>query len=211
MTVIGVARGVRGDGLDHDVEPVVYLPYREHVYAQMTVVVHSAIDAEAQLAAAREIIHQLDPTVAIFDFRTMQQIVDRSLWLRRAYSWLFAGFAGFGLVLALAGIYGVISYTVTQRTREIGIRMALGAEPRQVLAQVLREGTILICVGVTLGLCAATFATRFLQSVLAGVSSNDPWVLVIATVLLCATALAANTLPARRAASVNPVEALRFE
>jgi ABC-type antimicrobial peptide transport system permease subunit len=140
----------------------------------------------------------------------MQEIVDRSLWLRRAYSGLFGGFAGFRLVLSRAGVYGVISYTVTQRT-QIGFGMALGAEPRQVLAQELREGMLLVGAGVAILFSVAIFATRFLESMLASVSTRDPWALAIAIVLLSAAALAANAVPARRAAVVNLVDALRFQ
>ena len=210
ITVVGVARDVRDNGLDHDAQPLVYVPYLK-TQGHVSVAIHSANNAGSQLPAAREIIRQIDPSVALFDVHTMQEIVDRSLWLRRAYSWLFAVFATFGLVLSLAGIYGVISYTVTQRTREIGIRMALGARPRQVLGQVLGEGMLLVAIGLTLGFGLAIYATRFLESMLAGVNSRDPWVLAIASVLLSAAALAANALPARRAASVNPVDALRFD
>jgi putative ABC transport system permease protein len=211
MTVVGVARDMHDDGLDQEARPVAYLPYREGAPGHMSIAIHRAGNAGSQLTAAQEIIRRLDPSVTLFDVHTMQEIVDRSLWLRRAYSWLFGVFAGFGLVLSLAGVYGVISYTVTQRTREIGIRMALGAEPRQVLAQVLREGMLLVGTGVAIGFSVAIFATRFLESMLAGVSTRDPWALAIAIVLLSAAALAANAVPARRAAAVNPVDALRFE
>jgi putative ABC transport system permease protein len=211
MTVVGVARDLRDDGLDRAPGPVIYVPYRELVQNQMSIVVRSGISAESQFHAVREIVSKMDPGVSVFDAHTMQDLVDRSLWLRRAYSWLFALLAGFGLVLSLAGVYGVVSYAVTQRTREIGIRMALGAKPRDLLAQILREGMVHVGLGVTIGLLVAGFATRLLQSLLAGVDSNDPWVYAAAGLLLGSAALAANAIPARRAASVNPVEALRSD
>jgi ABC-type antimicrobial peptide transport system permease subunit len=115
------------------------------------------------------------------------------------------------LALAIAGIYGVVSYAVTQRTREIGIRMALGADPQQVLGQVLREGMLLAGIGVAIGLAGAMFATRLLQTLLAGVSPREPLAFVAVSVVLSLAALAANLIPARRAASVDPMQALRFE
>jgi ABC-type antimicrobial peptide transport system permease subunit len=159
----------------------------------------------------REIVRQLDPGSAVFDVFTLHQRVDRSLWTRRMYTWLFAAFGVMALLLAATGIYGIISYAVTQRTREIGIRMAVGAKPREVLGLILREGMILVVIGIVIGSVGALLATRLLQSLLAGVSPSDAWSFSTAGLVLILAALAANLIPARRAASIDPIRALRAE
>jgi len=140
----------------------------------------------------------------------MRQLLDRSLGTLRAYSWLFGVFAAIALVMAAAGIYGVISYSVTQRTREIGIRMALGAQPRQVIRAVLRAGLTLVAAGGLVGLAGAWFATRLMGSLLAGVSPHDPQAYLAVITVLAVAALPATFFPARRATSVDPVQALKF-
>jgi putative ABC transport system permease protein len=209
--ITGVVRDVRQDGLEQPVAAAVYVPNRFVPQPATTVVIRSNVDPSAIIASARSIIHDMDPDLTMFDIQTMQERLDRSLWTRRTYSWLFGVFAGIALVMAVAGIYGVLSYTVTQRTREIGIRVALGAEPRQVLGQVLREGMAMAAVGVAIGFGGAFAATRLLQSLLAGVSPHDPWAFAAVSIVLGVAALAANLIPARRAARVDPMRALRFE
>jgi putative ABC transport system permease protein len=147
----------------------------------------------------------------MYEVRTMTERLDRSLWARRAYSWLFAAFAGIALLLAAAGIYGVVSYAVSQRTQEIGIRMALGAQPSQVLRQVLGSGMVLVCIGLAVGLAGAFWTVRLLQSLLFGVSSRDPAIYVAVVLGIVLMGLAANFVPARRAASIDPTRALHFE
>jgi putative ABC transport system permease protein len=147
----------------------------------------------------------------MFDIRTMTERLDQSLWARRAYSWLFGAFALVALILAAAGIYGVISYAVSQRTQEIGIRMALGAQPAQVLREVLASGMLLVSAGVALGLAGALAAVRLLQTLLFGVSSRDPIIYAAVMLGVVIVGLLANFVPARRAASVDPLRALRFE
>ena len=128
----------------------------------MTIIVRSSIDPKMVVGAAREIVHQLDSDVPIYAIQAMTEQMDRSLWTRRAYSWLFGAFAMVAILLARAGVYGTISYIVTQRTQEIGIRMALGARPAQVLGQVLLGGMALIWIGVTAGLVSTLLATGLL-------------------------------------------------
>ncbi len=211
MSVVGIARDTKHYGLDQEIRPTVYMPILQSPSDSMIVVLHGSGDARALAGAARAAVRSLDPDLAPAAIETMEERLSRSLWTRRTYSWLFGVFAGIALVMAIAGIYGVISYAVTQRTREIGIRIALGAEPRQVLSAVLREGMTLAVVGVAIGLIGAFAATRLLQSLLAGVSPHDPWAFAAVSIALVLAALAANLIPARRAANVDPVHALRFE
>jgi predicted permease len=211
MHVVGVANDTKHYGLDQDARPEVYMPYRQQPRNSMNIVLHSSVDATSLIAVAREVVRRADPDLALYNVMTMQARLERSLWVRRTYSWLFGVFAALALALAVAGIYGVVSYAVTQRTREIGIRMALGANPGQVLGGVLREGMLLAGIGVALGIVGALVSTRLLETLLAGVSPHDPWAFVAVSIGLALAALAANFVPARRAASVDPMRALRFE
>jgi predicted permease len=211
MRVVGVATDTKHYGLDRDARPEVYMPFRQQPRNSMNVVLHSGVDAASLIAAAREVVRRADPDLALYQVMTMQARLERSLWVRRTYSWLFGVFAALALALAVAGIYGVVSYAVTQRTREIGIRMALGANPSQVLKGVLREGMLLAGIGVAIGITGALLSTRLLASLLAGVSPHDPWAFVAVSIGLALAALAANFIPARRAASVDPMRALHFE
>ena len=211
MNVAGVVEDTRHYGLDQEVRPTVYVAYRENSRNSMSIVLRGGIGAQALLAESRALVHEADPELALYDIRTMEERLERSLWARRTYSWLFGVFAGIALALAVAGIYGVVSYAVTERTREIGIRMALGANPAQVLSAVLREGMLLAGMGIGIGIIGALAGARLLQSLLAGVSPHDPWALAVVSVGLTLAALAANFIPARRAASVDPMRALHFE
>src|SRR5262249_13080432 len=143
-------------------------------------------DPAALVSAIRETTRQLDPDLPIYDVRTMSERVNRSLWTRRVYSWLFAVFAGIAVLLAAAGIYGVISFGVSQRTREIGIRMALGARPGQVMATVLKTGMLLVATGMILGLVASQLTSRMIESLLFGVSPHAiaTYIAVIAAIAL---------------------------
>ncbi len=211
MRVIGVARDTRHYGLDKDPRPELYIPYRQQPGSSMNLVLHSSVDATSLISVSREVVRRADPDLAMFSIRTMQERLERSLWARRTYSWLFGVFAALALALAVAGIYGVVSYTVTQRTREIGIRMALGANPSQVLRGVIRDGMLLAGIGTALGIIGALAATRLLESLLAGVSPHDPWAFIAVSIGLGLATLAANFIPARRAAAVDPMRALHFE
>jgi len=153
----------------------------------------------------------MDPDLPMFDVRTMTERLDKSLWARRAYSWLFGAFAIIAVVLAAAGIYGVVSYAVSQRTQEIGIRMALGAQPRQVMREILNSGMLMVLIGMALGVVGALAAVRLLQTLLFGVSARDPWIYGVVLLGVTCVGLLANIVPAKRAASVDPMRALRFE
>ena len=219
--VVGFMRDEKHYGLDQEMKPGVFLPYAvaasisdkndARAFQQMSIVLRGAIDPTMLAGPAREIVRQLDPNVPMYAVQTMTEQLDRSLWARRAYSWLFGAFAMIAILLAAAGVYGTISYAVSQRTQEIGIRMALGARPAQVLGRVLLSGMTLVSVGVASGLLGALWATRLLRTLLFGVSSYDPLIYAAVVFLVLGVGMLANFVPASRAASVDPIRALRFE
>ncbi len=211
VQVVGLTRDEKHYGLDQEMKPSVFLPLRGVARNSMAIVLRTSIEPQALSVPAREVLRQLDPDLPMFDVRTMADRVDRSLWARRAYSWLFGAFAILALVLAAAGVYGVVSYAVSQRTQEIGIRMALGAQPGQVLRNVLAGGMLLVAIGVALGLAGAFAAVRMITTLLFGVSSKDPAVYAAVILAVSLVGLLANFIPARRAAGVDPMRALRFE
>jgi len=211
VTVVGVTRDTKHYGLDQEMKPSVFVTFPTNPQTLMTTVVRSAIDPRAIVGPAREVIRQMDRDLPMFDVRTMSEKLGRSLWVRRAYSWLFAAFAATAILLAAAGIYGVVSFAVSQRTREIGIRMALGARPARVLAGVLGSGMLMVAVGVALGLGASLAVARLLKGMLFGVSARDAATYAVVIVLVVGVGALANYVPARRAAKVDPMRALRFE
>jgi len=214
MTVVGIVGDVRQMGLDVPVKAEMYFPYQQidMFWAAPTfLAIRSAGDPADLVAAVRREVRAVDPDQPISDVRTMEEILGREVAPRRLQMTLLAGFAGLALLLASLGIYGVISYAVSQRTPEIGIRMALGARPRDVLGMVVGGGLRLAALGVGIGLAAALALTRVMASLLYGVSTTDPLTFVSIPLLLLAVALAASYLPARRALRVDPVAALRSE
>jgi ABC-type antimicrobial peptide transport system permease subunit len=163
------------------------------------------------VGAIRAAVREVSPGQALFRTATMQQVIEESLTSPRLYMWLLAVFAGIGMLLAVAGIYGVIAYLVALRTREFGIRMALGADTGRVLRLVVSRGALLVALGLTLGFVGAATLTKVLQGVLYGVTATDPETFVTMAAVLAAVALAACLVPARRAALVDPAVALRTE
>ena len=221
LEVVGVLRDEKHYGLDQAVLPSVFLPYStalatslrgdERGLQEMSVVLRTSTDPKLLIDPSREIVNQLNPDVPMYATSTMEETLDQSLWTRRAYSWLFGGFAIVAVVLAAAGIYATVSYGVSQRTQEIGIRMALGARPAQVFGQVLRGLIALVSVGTAAGLIGAFWSTNFLRSLLFGVGSRDPLIYTAAVLGIVGIALLATFIPARRAAKVDPIVALRYE
>jgi putative ABC transport system permease protein len=177
----------------------------------MYLVLHTESAPLSLLGAARAEVRALDRTVPVSEVKTLEQQLDGSVAIRRLSMTLLLVFALLALVLAAVGIYGVMSYSVSQRTHEIGIRMALGAQPADVLKLVVRQGMVLTLIGVAVGLAASFALTRFLSSLLFGVSATDPVTFAGVALLLAAVALAASYLPARRATKVDPMVALRYE
>jgi predicted permease len=211
LEIIGVTRDTRHYGLDQEMRPSVVQPFSQHSANAMFIEMRTAMEPHAIVGAAREVLRSLDPELPMYEPRTMGERMDRSLWTRRAYSWLFGIFALLAVILAAAGVYGVTSYVVSQRTREIGIRMALGALPAQILGQVLRAGMVLVGIGVALGIAGALLSDRFLKSLLFNGGGRDPFTYVAVVAGVAAVGLLANVVPARRAASLNPMQTLRSE
>ena len=212
ITVIGVVKDEEQSEWGAGANGEFYFPYRqnpEDFQKYITVVARTAGDPAALAGAIAKELYALDSDVLLADVATMQQVVDRAVWQPRSSTKLLAGFAALALVLAAIGIYGVISYGVSQRRQEIGIRMALGARPADVLRGVLAEGALLAGAGTVLGLAGALALTRYLQTLLYEVSATDPAVLAASSVILILIALAAAFLPARRATRVDPMIALR--
>lgn len=211
FTVIGVVSDARRRSLDTPPRAAIYLPYTQFVLPYMGAVVRTDRGAGAVSSAVRSAVAQIDPDLPIGDVKSMEQIIEESTGEPRFRSFLIASFAGLALLLAAVGVYGLISFTVTQRVPEIGVRLALGASPRQVFAQVIGQGLRLALVGVVLGLLAAAAATTLVRGLLFDTSATDPLVYASLSVLLLAMAAVACYVPARRAMRVDPMTALRSE
>ena len=186
--------------------PVAQLPAN-----QLTVVIKTKQAPEAFTPTARAALRELDPELPLFRVRTMEEALARSLSQRALYSWLLGVFASLALILALGGTYGVTSYLVSQRTREIGIRLALGARRIDITQSVLRGSLTIAAIGILAGLAASVGVARQLSTLSFGVPPHDTQVLVSALLVLMVTAAAANILPARRASKVDPMKSLRVE
>ncbi len=211
QTVVGVVGRVKQDALDSDPRIAFYLPQTQHPTRAMTVVLRSGNDPAGVLTAVKNTLRKLDADLPIYSVRTMQQRVDESLARRRFSMMLLAVFASVALMLATIGIYGVMAYLVSQGTREIGIRIALGATRGNILSLIVRQGMALAFSGVAIGLAGAFLLTRLIRSLLFGVEATDPLTFVGIAMLLAVVALLASYIPARRAAGVDPLVALRYE
>ena len=209
--IIGVVGDVRQMGLDTPAEPTVYWPHPELVMSEMTIVVRTANEPLALVSAVRNELQQMDPEQPMAAVSTMDQLLAGTLSRSRFTMLVLGVFAALALILACVGIYGVIAYSVTQRTQEFGIRMALGANRRDVFRLVLGEGTRLTLLGIGLGIVAGLIVTRLMATLLYGVSATDPLTFTAVTLLLAFVGLAACYIPARRATKVDPIVALRYE
>jgi len=210
-TVVGVVRHVAKYGLDGRVKDQYYFPAGQRPQRSMFVVVRTAGDPAALATAARAAVRAIDPDMPVFKLMTMQQVIDDTLVGRRFTVLLLGILAAVALVLAAVGLYGVIAYAVSQRTHEIGIRMALGARVEDVVRMVVRQGLRLAAIGLLVGAVAALATTRFLAGMLFGIGAADPVTFIAIPAILALVALVASWLPARRAARVDPMIALRGE
>jgi putative ABC transport system permease protein len=216
--IVGVVQDVRDYGLDNEARPTSYIPFRQNapgylaaVAPGMTLVIHSPTGPESLAPAVSSQVRAMDPDQAVSNIRTMGQALADSVAQRRFNMLLLTIFAGLALLLAVAGVYSVIAYLVTQRTQEFGIRLALGAQPGDILRLVVRQGLISVLVGTILGLILALALTRVLEKLLYGVSATDPLTFVIIPLLFILVGLAASYFPARRAIRIDPLVALRHE
>jgi len=210
-TVVGVVRDVKQYALDRKDPMQIYLPEAQFPTQFMTLVVHTSSDPKTLTAAVRGTVQEIDKDLAAYNIATMEQLLADSISLRRLSTLLLMIFAAIALILAGVGIFGVISYSVTQRTHEIGVRLALGANRRDIIGLVLRQGMTMTVAGVGIGLLATFALTRMLESLLFNVSATDPVIFVVIPVALTIVALGACLMPARRAAKVDPMIALRYE
>jgi len=211
QSIIGVVGDGKQDSLRAEVEPEIYQSHLQRAQDNMTLVVRAVTDPQTLISAVREQIRALDPNLPIYDIKTMRAVVDESVARERFIALLLIVFAALALTLAAIGIYGVMSYSVAQRTQEIGIRLALGAQRRDVLKLIISQGATLTLIGISLGFAAALALTRFLSSLLFSVSATDPVTFAVIAALLMAVALLGCYLPARRATKVDPMVALRYE
>jgi putative ABC transport system permease protein len=209
--IAGVVGDIKQHALWRSSAPMVYVPYAQDPWTFMSLVVRSRYKPEALVSSVRHAVLNVDKNQPLFSVRTMRQVVSLSIGVRRFNTLLLGLFALLALILALVGIYGVISYSVSQRTHEIGIRMALGAERSDVLKMVVGQGLKLALVGVAIGIVGALALTQFLSSLLYGVKPTDPLTFIAVSLILIVVALLACYIPARRASKVDPMIALRYE
>src|SRR5262245_14351362 len=209
--IVGVVGDVRHVGLDRELRPEIYFPFMQLPLSSLTVITRTSGDPLGFVAAARDQVQEIDKDQPITNIRTMEEVLARSISQQRFNLSLLAAFAGLALSLAAIGIYGVMSYLVTQRSHEIGVRMALGAQTGDVIRLVIKQGMALTFAGVSIGLIIAFGLTRLLRNLLFDVSVTDPLTYFVIALLLALVALLACYLPARRATKVDPLVALRCD
>jgi predicted permease len=211
LTVVGVVGRIKQDRLDADSRIALYHPQTQTGTRAMNVTVRSRQDGAHLAAAVTREVRGLDPDLPVYGMRTMKDRVDESVSRRRFSMLLLSLFAGLALVLGIVGTYGVMAYQVSQGTRELGIRLALGAAPGRVLAFVLRRGMAIALPGVALGVVGALALSRLLRSMLFGIETTDPLTFLVVPAVLVLAALGASYMPARRAARIDPCVSLRSE
>jgi putative ABC transport system permease protein len=211
LTIVGVAGHIRHDRLNEDTRPQIYFNYRQRAQDRMALAVRTRTDPDALAPSLVAAIRSVDPEQPVYDARTLEAVVDRSLAQRKLQTALLGAFASVALLLASIGVYGVVACSVGQRQREFGVRLALGAQRREIVGLVLRRGAVLFVAGALIGLLAASATAHVIGSLLYNVPGFDPVSFSVATIVLCTVALIACGLPARRAAAVDPLVTLRIE
>jgi predicted permease len=209
--IVGVVGDVRDKTLDSEPAPTVYYIHSHLSYGEMAFVLRAEHDALSLADPARKIIQGIDPELPVSQIRTMETVVRQTFASQQFSAVLLGGFSLASLLLAAIGVYGVLAYSVTQRTREIGVRIALGAEPLTITRMVVASGARMVILGAAAGLAAALALSGLMKSLLFGIGPRDPLTFVAAPVIFVVVALVAAYVPARRAARVSPMEALRAE
>jgi putative ABC transport system permease protein len=209
--VVGVVGDAWHTGLDKESPPQVYVPFGQNPSQYLNLVVHSEVESGPLVAAVRGVVRSIDKDQPIDRITTMPELLSQSVAQPRFYTGLLTSFAVIAFAMASLGIYGVTSFSVTQRTHEFGIRIALGADPRDVLKLALGKGLRLTLIGLAIGLCGSLALTRLMSGLLFGISATDPATFALATLVLTGVALVACYVPARRATRVDPMIALRCE
>jgi macrolide transport system ATP-binding/permease protein len=211
--IVGVIADIHEAALDVEGKPTVYTPFPQSPGNFSAVTLRSSVKPESLRSSLEKTVHDLDPELVVFQMQTMEDLIAQSpaAALHRYPAWLVSVFAASALLLGIVGLYGIVSYSVSQRTREIGIRMALGAQRGDVLRMVLRDGTRLAAIGIAVGVAAAIVAGYLLRSVLFGVKPWDPVTLAIVAAVLAAVGIFASFMPARRASKLDPIQALHYE
>ena len=209
--IVGEVGSAKLFALDAEPQPIYYFPYRQLVWQAPVMMVRTSVPPRTLETAVRAQVSALDPLVPVFQVRTMDDLLSAQIAQPRFHTLLLGCFAGIALLLTTVGLYGVMAYSVTRRTREIGVRIALGASRQAVLSMVLKQAMLLVAAGLVLGLAGSLAGDRLLAGMLHGVSSLDPRVLGLSGLAVALTGLLAAFLPARRAAAVEPVTALRHE
>jgi putative ABC transport system permease protein len=209
--VVGVVRNTVVNAIGEDPQPLAYLPLAQDYAPAVTMQVRTSGRPEAVSATVRSQVQSLDTNLALTNMNTIGELIDQGLWAPRMGAGLLTVFGGLALLLAVVGVYGVLSYSVNQQTREIGIRMAMGAQTGRILGLVVGQGMRLAVAGLTLGLLVAFAAMRILSSLLFGVSAHDPLIFGGVSLVLATAAILACYIPARRATKVDPIIALRYE
>jgi putative ABC transport system permease protein len=209
--IVGVVGDVRNDGLDVAPPPRVYQSILQYPIVRLAVFLRtrSDVDVKSTKEALTATVHRINPELPVFNVRTMADLMSASMARRQFSLFLMSVFAVVALLLAALGIYGVMAFVVGQRAQEFGIRLALGAMPRDILGLAFRPGLILTATGTMVGLAASIAVTRLMSSLLFGVSANDPMTLAVVPVLLGIVTMAACFIPARRATRVSPMQALK--
>jgi putative ABC transport system permease protein len=209
--VVGIVGNVLHNGLSEPAQAESYLAFSQNPWAYVGLAIRSRGDHAALFSAVRGIVAELDPELPVHDMRPMEQVVAETLATRRLTLWLVGAFGALALVLSFVGIYGVMSYAVTERVHEIGVRTALGAQREDIFRLFIGSGMRLAGIGLVLGAAVAFLATRAMTTLLFGVSASDPVTYLVIAALLALAAFAACYVPARRALAVDPIVALRYE
>ena len=213
LTIIGIVGNIRADGLDQPATPVIFVDYRQRGLAPNSspaIVFRTSVAPTAIIPSVRSIFHQLDPSVSM-EFSTFAEALGGWMAQRRFLLLLAGVFAGVALLLAAVGIYGLVAQSVTRRTQEIGVRMALGAQRSDVLRMILGESARLTAIGLVIGIGLSFAATQLISSLLFGIKTTDPLTFLVVAVVLSGVALLASYIPARCAMRLDPVNALRYE